>query len=66
MRRGVRDVGAVGVTAADAAEAAEVPAEFVAAAVNVYAVPGASPVTVHDVAPAATAHVPPPGLAVTV
>ena len=64
-RRGVTDVGAVGVTAAEAAEAAEVPAEFVAVTVNVYAVPGVRPVTAHDVAPAATAHVPPPGLAVT-
>ena len=64
-RRGVTDVGAVGVTAADAAEAAEVPAEFVAVTVNVYAVPDVRPVTAHDVAPAATAHVDPPGIAVT-
>ena len=53
-----------GVTALDAADALPVPIPFVAVTVNVYEVPGASPVTlqVSD----AVVQVRPPGEAVTV
>jgi hypothetical protein len=44
-------------TDADAADAAEVPAVFVAVAVNVYAAPAARPVTSHDPDAPATVHV---------
>ena len=53
-----------GVTGADGADASDVPAAFVAVTVNVYAVPFASPVTVHAVV--SVVHVAPPGCAVTV
>ena len=45
-------------TDADAREAAEVPAEFVAVALNVYAVPLVSPVTSQDPDAPVTVHVP--------
>jgi len=54
-----------GVTAADAVEALLVPTLFVAVTVNVYGVPFARPVTVHESAPIDHEHVP-PELAVTV
>jgi len=38
----------VGVTALDAVDALDVPAEFVAVVVNVYAVPFVKPVTTHE------------------
>ena len=57
-----------GVTDADAPDAPEVPPAFVAAAVNVYAVPFVRPVTSHDPDSPVTVHVPPAtaGDAVTV
>ena len=57
-----------GVTDADAPDAPEVPPVFVAAAVNVYAVPFVRPVTSHDPDSPVTVHVPPvtAGDAVTV
>jgi hypothetical protein len=57
--------GALGVTALLAEDASEVPAALVAVAVNVYAVPLVSPVTVAVVGPAVLA-LAPPGDAVTV
>jgi hypothetical protein len=56
-----------GVTALEAVEALEVPTEFVAVTVKVYALPGVRPVTMceSDVVPALLS-VPPAGLDVTV
>jgi len=48
-----------GVTGADGADAAEVPPAFVAAAVNMYAVPFDRPVTSQDPDSPVTVHVPP-------
>lgn len=48
----------VGVTEAEAVDADDVPAPFVAVAVNVYAVPDVSPATTHDDAGALTVHEP--------
>ena len=62
---GVGGVGDVGVTAFDAALDPEVPMPLLAVAVNVYAVPGDSPVTLHDVAGVVIVHDPPAGLEVT-
>jgi hypothetical protein len=53
-----------GVTAADVA-AEEVPVEFVAVALNVYAVPFVNPRITHEVTGAITVQVPVPGEAVT-
>ena len=50
-------LGANGTTALLAAEAGPAPASLEALTVNVYDVPFASPVTVHDVAGAITTHV---------
>ena len=59
--------GAEGTTADDGVEAAEVKSDvLVARTVNVYAVPLASPVIVQVTVGAATVHVRPPGLDVTV
>jgi len=55
-----------GVTEAEAAEGAPVPAELVAVAEKVYAVPLARPVTTQDKGPVVHKHVAPPGEAVTV
>ena len=54
---------ALGLTPLDASEAGPVPVPFVARAVNVYRVPGTSPVTVQDSSPSVR-HVRPPGDAV--
>ena len=51
-------LAAVGITAAVAEDADDVPAPFVAVAVNVYAVPSSRPGTRHDVAGAITVHEP--------
>ncbi len=56
-----------GVVAPDAVDAVEVPAEFVAVTVKVYAVPFVRPVTTHEVAGAVALQLcPPPPDAVTV
>ena len=64
----VTDVGApgaiAGIAAPDATDATPVPAEFVAVTVNVYEVPLARPVTVHEVVE--EVHVNDPGEEVTV
>jgi hypothetical protein len=57
-------IGTTGVTLFDEPDAVEVPFAFVAVAVNVYAVPLLSPVTVF--VPDVPAPVAPPGEAVTV
>lgn len=51
-------IAAVGVTAVEAEDADDVPAPFVAAAVNVYAVPDVSPATTHEAAGTITVHDP--------
>ena len=58
--------GAAGEIKALAALEDDVPAEFVAVAVNVYEVPLVSDEITHDVAGDVTVHVAPPGDAVTV
>ena len=45
---GAPDTVTTGVTALDAVDALDVPAEFVAVVVNVYAVPFVKPVTAHE------------------
>jgi hypothetical protein len=55
----------VGVTADEDDEAVEVPAELVAVAVKVYAVPFVRPVTAHEPEAPVTVQVAPPGDAVT-
>lgn len=57
---------AIGVTALLAALAPDVPAEFVAVEVKVYAVPLVRPLTVQEVAGTVTVQVRPPGAEVTV
>ncbi len=56
----------VGLTEPDAPDPLEVPAELVAVAENVYAVPLVRPLTVHEVAGLVTVQVRPPGAEVTV
>ena len=56
----------LGVTVADAADGSEVPYVFVAVTVNVYEVPGVSPVTVKVLAVVRVLLIPPAGFDVTV
>ena len=53
-------------TGVDARDAVPVPARFVAATVNVYAIPFVNPVIVQESGPLVHEHVCPPGFAVTV